>query len=94
VLLIRRSDASILLFTADHNTYVGTVAGNEFSATESEAGSTLECEGARIRFRTEASVSGRFSSDGRSLVGTETSAFLLESGKTITRQWDWQAWRD
>ena len=27
-------------------------------------------------------------------VGTETSVFLLESGKTITRQWDWQARRD
>jgi hypothetical protein len=94
VLLIERSDASMRFFTADHNTYVGTVAGNEFSATESEAGSTLDCGGARIRFRTEANVSGVFSSDGRTLVGKETSAFLLESGKTITRHWDWQARRD
>jgi hypothetical protein len=94
VLLIQRSDASMRLFTADHNTYIGTVAGNEFSASESETGSTLECERARIRFRTEAHVSGHFSSDGRFLVGKETSAFFLESGKTITRQWDWQAWRD
>ena len=81
-------------FTADHNTYVGTVAGNEFSATESEAGSTLECGGARIYFRTEANVSGVFSPDGRSLFAKETSVFLLESGKTITRHWDWQARRD
>lgn len=94
VLLIQRSDASMRFFTADHNTYVGTVAGNEFSATESEAGSTLECGGSQIRFRTEAHVSGQFSPDGRVLVGKETSVFLLESGKTITRHWDWQARRD
>ena len=94
VLLIQRSDASMRFFTADHNIYVGTVAGNEFSATESEAGSTLECGGARIYFRTEANVSGVFSPDGRSLVAKETSVFLLESGKTIARHWDWQARRD
>ena len=94
VLLVQRWDASMRLLTADHNTYVGTLTGNEFSATESEAGSTLECEGARIRFRTEAHVSGRFSSDGRALVGQETSVFLFESGRTITRRWDWQARRD
>lgn len=94
VLLVQRSAGSMRLFTADHNTYVGLLAGNEFLATESESGSTLECGDARIRFRTEARVSGMFSSDGRSLVGTETSVFLLESGKTITRQWDWRATRD
>lgn len=94
VLLIQRSDASMRFLTADHNTYVGTVAGNEFLASESEAGPTLQCGEARLSFRTEARVSGRFASDGRSLVGTETSVFLLESGQTITRQWGWQARRD
>jgi len=94
VLLIQRSDASMRFFTADHNTYVGTAAGNEFFATEAEAGSTLLCGEARIRFRTEAHVSGEFSSDGRALVGKETSVFLLESGKTISRHWDWQARRE
>jgi hypothetical protein len=94
VLLIERSDAAMRLLTADHNTYVGRVTGNEFSATESEAGSTLECEGARIRFRIDSHVSGLFSSDGRALVGKETSIFRFESGKTISRHWDWQARRD
>lgn len=94
VLLIQRSDASMRFFTADHNTYVGLLAGNEFLVIENESGATLECGNARIRFRTEARVSGQFSSDGRSLVGRETSVFLLESGKTITRHWDWQAKRD
>jgi hypothetical protein len=92
-LLVQRWDSSMRLLTADHNIFVGTVAGNEFSASESEAGSTLECGGARIFFRTETRVSGLFSSDGRSLVGSETSVFLFESGKTITRQWNWQARR-
>ncbi len=95
VLLIQRSGASMRLFTADHNTYVGTAAGNEFFATEIEDfGSPLQCGEARLRFRTEARVSGRFSSDGSALTGEETSVFLLESGKTITRHWDWQARRD
>ena len=94
VLLIERSDTSTRFFTADHNTYVGILAGNEFLATEVEAGPTLQCGESRLSFRTEARVSGRFSSDGRSLVGTETSVFLLESGRTITRHWDWLARRD
>jgi len=94
VLMVQRSDTSLGLFTADHNTYVGTVAGNEFLVTEREAGATLQCGGAQLSFRTEARVSGRFASDGRSLIGTETSVFLFESGRTITRQWDWQARRD
>lgn len=94
VLLIQRSDKSMRFSTADHNNYVGMVAGDEFLATETEAGPTLQCGEAQLRFRTEARVSGRFSSDGSSLVGKETSVFLLESGKTITRHWDWQARRD
>jgi hypothetical protein len=94
VLLIQRSDESMRFFTADHNTYIGTAAGHEFSATETEAGPTLQCGEAQLRFRTEARVSGRFASDGRSLTGTETSVFLLESGRTIARHWDWQARRE
>lgn len=94
VLMIQRSAESMRFFTADHNTYVGTVAGNEFFATEIEAGSTLQCGDARLGFRTEGRLSGRLSSDGRSLVGQEISIFLFESGKMITRRWDWQARRD
>ena len=94
-LLIQRSGASIRFLTADHNNYVGAVAGNEFVATEVEdCGSTLQCGGDRVRFRTEARVSGRLSSDGIALIGEETSVFFLQSGKTITRHWDWQAKRD
>lgn len=94
VLMIQRSAESIRFFTADHNTYVGTVAANEFFATEIEAGSTLQCGEARLRFRIEGRLSGRLSADGRSLVGQEISIFLFESGKMITRRWDWQARRE
>jgi len=95
VLLIQRYGAFVHFFTADHNNYGGTLAGNEFFVTETEdSGSTLQCGEARLRFRTEARVSGRFSSDGSVLVGEETSVFLFESGKTIVRHWDWQAKRD
>ena len=93
-LLIQRSSASMRLFTADHYDYVGMLAGSEFLAVATEAGPTLQCGEARLGFRTEARVSGRFSSDGLSLVGTETTVFLLDSGRTITRQWIWQARRD
>lgn len=93
-LLVQRSNASMRFFTADHNNYVGTVTGNEFLATETEAGSTLECGEVLLGFRTEARVSGVFSADGASLVGSETSVFLLESGRTITRRWDWHARRN
>lgn len=94
VLLIQRSDESMRFFTADHNTYIGKADGNEFFATEIEAGSTLQCGEARLRFRIEGRVSGQFSSDGRSLVGQEISIFLFESGKMIIRRWDWTARRD
>jgi hypothetical protein len=93
-LLIKRSGESIRFVTADHNTYVGTAAGNEFLATETDAGSTLQCGEARLRFRTEAQLTGRFSADGRALTGEETSVSLFESGRTITRHWDWQARRE
>ena len=95
VLLIQRPGAFIRFFTADHNNYVGAVTGKEFVATEIEDfGATLQCGEGRVRFRTEARVSGRFSSDDSTLIGEETSVFFLESGKTITRRWDWQARRD
>ena len=94
MLLVQRSNASLRFFTADHNNYVGLLAGSEFLAAVTEAGPTLQCGEAPLSFRTEARVSGQFSPDGRSLTGTETSVFLLESGKTITRRWDWQARRN
>lgn len=95
VLLIQRTGASMHVLTADHYNYRGTLAGNEFLVTVIEDfGSNLQCGDARLRFRTEARVLGRFSSDGSVLIGEETSVFFVASGKTIVRHWDWQATRD
>lgn len=93
VLSVRRSVESIHFLT-EHNHYVGAVVGDEFSAMENDdSGGTWQCGTARLRFRTEGSVSGRFSGDGRTLVGEEVAVFLLESGETIRRQWSWHATR-
>jgi hypothetical protein len=92
-LVIHRSGESIQ-FVTEHNRYSGTISGDQFSAAENDdAGATWECGGERLRFRTEGSVSGRFSNDGRALTGEEVAVFRLESGATIRRQWNWSASR-
>src|SRR5688572_16152642 len=87
VLLIQRSDESMRFFTADHYHYVGTVEGNEFFATVVEAGSTLQCGEARLRFHIEGRVSGRFSSDSRSLAGEEIRSEERRVGKGCRSRW-------
>ena len=93
VLLIQRSNDTIQLRT-EHDHYVGIVVGNEFSATESyDSGETWQCGEARIHFRTEGRVSGRFSDDGRALTAEDVASFRLDSGETINRRWSWSATR-
>ena len=86
-----RSEASITVVT-EHDEYMGTVVANEYSATDSDGG-TWQCGAARLAFRSEGHVSGRFSTDGRSLTGEEGVVFRLESGETITRRWEWKGTR-
>lgn len=93
VLMIRRSGESIELWT-DHDHYVGTVLGDEFSTSNrgDESQETWPCgERGRLHYRTEGYASGRFSGDGRALTGEEVALFRLESGETITRRWGWSA---
>jgi hypothetical protein len=93
VLLIERAGESVQ-FRTEHNHYRGTLVANEFSATDNDdAGGTWQCGGRQLRFRTEGSVSGRFSADGRALTGVEVALFRLESGETIRREWSWSATR-
>lgn len=93
VVVIRRSGESITVLT-EHNHYVGMVVGEDFSAADSDdSGATWQCGAEQLRYRIDGQVSGRFSGDGRSLTGKETASFRLESGETITRQWDWSATR-
>jgi hypothetical protein len=86
-----RSGGSITVVT-EHDQYIGAVVVNEYSATDSDGG-TWQCGAARLTFRSEGHVSGRFSTDGRSLTGEEGVVFRLESGETITRRWDWKGTR-
>ena len=86
-----RAGGSITVVT-EHDQYVGAVLADEYSATDSDAG-TWQCGAARLSFRTEGHVSGRFSTDGRALTGEEGVVFRLESGETITRRWDWKGTR-
>ena len=91
VIRMLRSGQSITVFT-EHDQYIGAVVANEYSATDSDGG-TWQCGAARLAFRSEGHVSGRFSTDGRSLMGEEGVVFRLESGETITRRWDWKGTR-
>ena len=91
---VRRDGDSIELWT-EHDHYVGAAVNGAFFATESEdAGNTWQCGASRLRFRYEGSVAGQLSDDGTAMTGREVGRFLLESGDTITRQWDWRATRD
>lgn len=93
VMVIERSGESVHFFT-EHDHYIGGVVGDEFSATETEdPGGVWNCGAARLRYRFEGRVSGRFSPDGRSLTGEEVAVFRLESGETISRRWAWIAAR-
>jgi hypothetical protein len=91
VIVMLRSGASITVVTEDDQ-YMGAVVANEYSATNSGHGN-VQCGAARLAFRSEGHISGRFSTDGRSLTGEEGSVFRLESGETIARRWDWTGTR-
>jgi len=93
VLTIVRTGPSIQLST-EHDHYVGTVVGDQFSATETEdPGGLWNCGTERRPFRFEGTVFGQFSADGRSLVGEEVAVFRLNSVETISRRWHWTATR-
>lgn len=92
-LSIQRSGEWIRVST-EHDDYMGTVVADEFSVSETEQTSGLwDCGSERRPFRFEGFVSGRFSTDGRSLAAEEVALFRLDSGETITRRWRWAATR-
>ena len=88
---IQRIGESLDVVT-EHDHYVGKVVAEAYSATDSDTGS-WQCGESRFNFRSEGHVSGKFSADGRSLIGEEGVVFRLESGETITRRWSWAATR-
>jgi hypothetical protein len=90
---VQRYAATIHLVT-EHNHYLGTIVNDQFVANDNyDDGGTWQCGAVKLRFRTEARVSGRVSADGEVLTAEEIAVFLLESGESIRRQWSWQATR-
>ena len=74
--------------------YVGTLAGDDFLATESyeEPQVTWLCgERGRFNYRVEEYVSAHFSANGRALTGEQVALIRLESGETVTQRWGWDA---
>jgi hypothetical protein len=87
VLGVQRYAATIHLVT-EHHHYLGTIINDQFVADDNyDDGETWQCGAAKLRFRTEARVSGRVSADGNVLTAEKVAVFLLESGETIRRQW-------
>jgi hypothetical protein len=76
-------------------TFVGTVNGDEVSATDDRAGAVGTCsDGSRFEQRPGvASLSGRFSADGRELTATVVNSYQLTSGGEVKYTWNWVATR-
>jgi hypothetical protein len=94
VIMILRSGESIEVSTGQGDDYVGTIAGDDFSASESydESQLTWLCgERGQFHYRVEEYVSGHFSADGRALTGEQVALSRLETGETITQRWGWSA---
>ena len=94
VIIMHRSAESLEVWTAQGDYYVGTIAGDDFVASESyeEPKETWLCgEQGRFHYRVEEYLSGHFSVDGRALMGEQVALIRLESGETITQRWEWSA---
>ena len=91
---VRRTDSAIE-FTlvvedpADFDIFEGTVSGRDFSARSDWVFTMPDC-GTYLG----ASVHGRFSADGLSLVATETSSIRSSSGKAATNTISWTGTRN
>ena len=95
---ITRSGGSVRVEgTFFQTNYVGTVSGNELSAS----GGPLEGGGRPCQDGTSftqmagvSNLSGRFSADDQLMIATEVNTYLLTSGDRVTYTWAWQARRN
>ena len=79
---------------SDRPAYSGTTDGEAFTVTTGVGGGTgMICGDARVGFRDEARVTGRFADGGRSLEADEVYSTWLESGATLTWHSKWHATR-
>jgi hypothetical protein len=94
---ISRSADSIRLRVSygwdDPETYVGTVVGQDFVAIGPSHNGYNVCGPTQHHWRIEQRVSGRFSSDGRSLSASEVWLYKLPDGDEVTYYIDWKATR-
>ena len=78
----------------DRVDYAGTIDGEAFTVTTGfGGGGPMTCGDARVEFRDEQRVTGRFADGGRSLVGEEVYSLWLASGATLTWHSEWRATR-
>jgi len=92
--MILRSSESIEVWTGQGDYYVGTLAGDDFVASQSyaEPQVTWLCgERGRFHYRVEEYLSGHFSGDGRAFTGELVALNRLETGETVTQRWGWSA---
>jgi hypothetical protein len=97
LMAVQRSGQSIALvhdllnWPTDDVPLVGTITGNDFTATTATAPGSMLCSGAQVSLGFEASVSGRFSADGRSLTAEEVWSYRRPSGDTFSLHFTWSA---
>ena len=93
---VTRSSGAITIQSPWFATYTGTTTGEEFTARQSGPleGGSADCSGTTIIQRPGVStLSGRVASDEQTLSGTESNVYPLNTGETVTYQWNWQATR-
>jgi hypothetical protein len=96
LMAVQRSGQSIALvhdllnWPTDDVELAGTVMGNDFTATSGWGPGFQPC-GGEVFYSFEASASGRFSADGRSLTAEEVWSYRLPSGDTTSLHFAWSA---
>ena len=95
---VTRSNGAITLDSPWFVVYTGTTTGEEFTARQRDplegSSAAIDCSGTRIiQHAGVSNLSGRFASDDRTMSGTESNVYPLNTGETVTYQWNWQATR-
>ena len=95
---VMRSSGAITIDSPWFVIYTGTTTGDEFTARQRDplegSPGAVDCSGTRIIQQAGVSnLSGRFASDDQTMSGTELNVYPLNTGETVTYNWNWQATR-
>ena len=95
---VMRSNGAITLDSPWFAAYTGTITGEEFIARQRDplegSAGVVDCSGTNIiQHAGVSNLSGRFASDDQTMSGTELNVYPLNTGETVTYQWNWQATR-